>query len=449
MNGRVEQLIVQLDQRLTRQLDAILHHPRLQRLEASWRGLQSLVQLAAAAADDTHSIRLRILNIGWRELANDVTRALEFDQSHVFRCIYSQTFGMPGGEPFGVILGDYAVSHRMRPGMPTDDTRVLGEMAQIAAAALCPFIVNADSALLGLDSHRDLRATDSLEALFRHADYRQWNTLRQDEHSRFLGLTLPRVLMRRPYRDDGTRNDGLAYREECAGDTGHYLWGHACYAFGGVLLRAYADNGWFADIRGGGHESGDGGEARRLIHAPFDLDNRGLLPRPATEVRLDDLSERCLSESGLIPLCSQNGSGTAVFFSNSSLHAPQDYDSDNAGLNARLSAMIQYMLCVSRFGHYIKLMVRDWTGSIVNTTDCQRRLQEWLNRYTTASEDSSAELKARYPLASSRVELMEQPGRPGHLSCVIHLQPHFQLDQLMSSIRLVTELAVGTTDPVH
>ncbi|MEX0731277.1 MAG: type VI secretion system contractile sheath large subunit [Aquisalimonadaceae bacterium] len=441
----IDQAIVLLDRMISRQLDEILHHPRYQQLEASWRGLHYLADTEAEYDEDL-TVKIRVLNLSWQELAKDITRALEFDQSHVFHCVYSSEFGTPGGEPFGVLLGDYAVSHRRRPGIPVDDTDVLTEMARIATAALCPFISNAGSALFGLDSLRELTRTTDLSALFQQAEYIKWRSLRNDPHTRFLGVTLPHVLMREPYRDDGTRHDGLIYRESFPNGSGDYLWGHACYAFGGVLIRAFANTGWFADIRGGVHAFGEGGVVRNLVYGRFDTDRQGIAARPATEVQLDDYIERELSDFGFIPLCSYHSAEHSVFYSNSSLHEPPQYRTEIATLNARLSAMTQYMLCVSRFGHYIKIMGRDRIGSFINAVDWQRALQDWLNRYTTSNEGASAELKARYPLAESKVEVKDTPGRPGHFSCVIHLKPHFQLDQLVSSIRLVTELAVGPTD---
>ena len=438
----IERLIIEIDKMIARQLDEVLHHPRFQQLEASWRSLLYLVDTEASYDEDL-SVKIKVLNISWAELAKDVTRALEFDQSHLFRRIYSDEFDTPGGEPYGVLLGDYLVSHRPRSGVSASDTEVLREVGRIATAALCPFIINASSTLFGLDSFAEFAQPLNLHAAFKQREYTVWRSLRDDEAARFIGVTLPRVLMREPYRDDGTRRERFSYRENVSQSRDHYLWGNACYAFGSVLIRAFANTGWFADIRGGVHAFGEGGVVRQLQHAPFEGDRRRVAVRPATDIQLDDLAERELSDYGFIPLCSRHSAGHSAFYSNSSLHEPANYGSEIANINAKLSAMIQYMLCVSRFGHYIKVIGRDKIGSYVNAEDCQRILQNWLNQYTTSSEGSSAELKARYPLAASRVELHEQPGRPGYFHCVVHLQPHFQLDQLVSSIRLVTELAVG------
>lgn len=440
--AQIERLIVELDRLIGRQLDAILQHPRFQELEASWRGLAYLVE-TEAEYDENLSVKIKALNISWQELARDVTRALEFDQSNLFQKLYSEEFGTPGGEPFGVVLGDYQVSHRPRPGINVSDLDVLREVARIATAALCPFITSASSSLLGYDSFHEMMHAGDLLDHFQQREFAAWRALRNDEHARFLGLTLPRVLMREPYRHDGTRQEAFIYQEDVSVGPGSYLWGNACYAFGGVLVRAFASTSWFADIRGGIHEFGEGGVVRNLVYSRFNSDRSRIATRAATEVQIDDFTERDLSDLGFIPLCSYHSAEHTVFYSNSSAHEPIKYGSEIANINAKLSAMIQYMLCVSRFGHYIKLIGRDKIGSFANPKDCERLLQNWLNQYTTSSEGASAELKARYPLASSRVEITEQPGRPGYFTCVIHLQPHFQLDQLVSSIRLITELAVG------
>lgn len=440
----IDRVIVEMDRRINEQLDAILHHPRFQRLEASWRGLHYLASVEAEY-DEELSVKIRVLNVSWSELAKDVTRALEFDQSQLFRKIYSSEFDMPGGEPFGVMLGDYEIAHGTTPGVPVPDTEVLQEIARVAMAALCPFVANASSALLGLDSFRELTQPLDLDALFRQTEYRRWSTLRRDTHSRFLALTVPRVLMRAPYDNDGTRLEGIQYREDTHSDPEDYLWGSACYALGGVILRAYANTGWFADLRGGPHEFGEGGMVPDLEYVPLAVDRERLGRRFATEVMLDDFTERALSDAGLIPLCSYHTAERSVFYSTSSLHDPPDEGSEMARLNARLSAMLQYVLCVSRFGHYIKVIGREKVGRFATAEELQQMLQDWLHKYTTSNESASASLKARYPLAASRVEVSERPGDPGHFNCVVHLQPHFQLDQLVSTIRLVTEIAVGPT----
>ncbi len=440
----IERAIVDVDDLISRQIDTILHAVSFQKIEASWRSLHYLVDTEAEYDEDL-TIKIKILDVSWEELANDVSRAIEFDQSQTFHRLYSDEFDTPGGEPFGVMLGDYHVSHRPREGVFESDTEVLNNIAQIATAALCPFITNASYTLFGLDSYRELGQHPSLHDIFDQNEYIKWRSLRQQEDMRFVGLTLPNILMREPYRYDGTRSEGFIYQEQVNDADADFLWGSACYAFGGVLIRAFANTGWFADIRGGIHGFGEGGAVRNLSYARYEMDRKGIAARPSTNVQVHDFLERELSETGFIPLSSFHSTEHSVFYSNNSFHEPPQYESEIATLNAKLSSMIQYMLCVSRFGHFIKVMIRDKIGSFSTAADCQQFLQNWLNEYTTSSEGTSSELKARYPLAACKVEVHEQAGRLGYFTCVVHLQPHFQLDQLVSSIRLVTELAVGTT----
>lgn len=439
----IQQAILNIDKLINQQIDEVLHHPRFQQLEASWRGLQYLVQ-TEADYDEELTVKIKVFNATWNEIGKDAARAIEFDQSQLFQRIYGDEFDMPGGEPFGVLLGDYQISHRPRPGTYVNDLDTLKEISHIATAALCPFITGVDSSLFGLDSLREFGYPMDLAEVFDQKEYIKWRSLRKEESTRFIGLTLPDMLMRKPYHADGTRQDQFVYQEKSSHPEQDYLWGNSCYAFGGILIRAFANTNWFADIRGGVHEFGEGGVVRNLQYAEFDMDPNSIAARPATNVQVDDFLERELSELGFIPLCSYHSVEESTFYSNSSLHQPPKYNSDIANANARLSSMIQYMLCVSRFGHYIKVIGRDKIGSFINAQDCQRIFQDWLNHYTTSSDTSSAELKARYPLSESKVEIKEQPGKPGYFTCVIYLKPHLQLDQLVSSIKLVTELAVGT-----
>lgn len=442
-NYLIQEAIVSIDALICEQIDAIIHHPRFKQLEASWRGLQYLVDTEAEYDQDL-TIKIKLLNVRWSELAKDVGRAIEFDQSLLFQRLYSDEFDTPGGEPFGVVLGDYQISHRPRPGTGYTDLEVMSEISQVATAALCPFITGVSGSLFGLDSLREFGYSMDLQAIFSQQEYTKWRALRQQESTRFIGLTLPDMLMREPYLDDGTRPENFNYNETTQDADTDYVWGNSCYAFGSILVRAFANTGWFADIRGGVHEFGEGGVVKGLQYAKFEGGRKAMAARPAANLQIDDFLERELGELGFIPLCSYHSVGSSAFYSNSSLHQPPNYNSEIANTNARLSAMIQYMLCVSRFGHYLKVIGRDKIGRFISAQDCQRLFQNWLNRFTTDSDDSSSVLKARYPLSEAKVEVHEQPGKPGYFTCVIYLKPHFQLDQLVSSIKLVTELAVGT-----
>jgi type VI secretion system protein ImpD len=438
-----QQAVLSIDELIARQVDAVLHHPEFQRLEASWRGLEYLTD-AEADYDENLSVKIKVLNVSWLELGKDLTRAIEFDQSNFFKRVYSEEFDQPGGEPFGVLIGDYYVSHKNRKNTPFNDVEVLAHIASTATAALCPFITGASPALFGLDNARELGYPIDATAVFEQTEYASWKSLRSNQNSRFIGLTLPNILMRQAYEDDHSRAEPITYRETVTNPEQHLCWGNSAFAFGSILIRAFANTGWFADIRGGEHNFGEGGVVKALHYGRHRFQAKHNLQQPATNCQVDDYLERELNDLGFIPLCSYHSKQSSVFFSNSSLHEPAEHSTEIARANAKLSAMIQYMLCVSRFGHYIKVMGRDKVGSFTSPEECQRIFQNWLNQYTTSSETGSTELKARYPLSASKVEISEKTGSPGFFNCVMHLQPHFQLDQLVSSIKLVTELALGT-----
>lgn len=432
--------IASLDVAITRQLNAVLHHSGFQKLEASWRGLRYLAEQAAAA----ENVKIRMLSVSWRELARDLERAIEFDQSQLFRKVYGEEFDTPGGEPFSVLLGDYEIRPRLGPEHPVDDVRVLRSVSHVAAAAFAPFIAGVHPAMFGLDDFSGLEQPLHLARTFDQDDYFHWQNLRKEEDSRFVGLTLPRVLMRLPYEDDGSRVDGFCFQEDVAGpDRSRYLWGNAAYAFGAVLIGAFGRSGWLADIRGVRRDEEGGGLVPDLPVHSFSTDAPGVAPKCSTDVLLTDLREQELSELGFIPLCHCPDTEFSAFYTNPSVQRPKQYDELAATLNARISAMLQYMLCVSRFAHYLKVAARDKIGSFTEAGECESYLQEWLQRYVTSDSDAGPEVKAQYPLREARVQVRANPEQPGSYLCVAHLWPHFELDELTASVRLTTQLTPG------
>jgi type VI secretion system protein ImpD len=429
---RIGREIAGLDAAISTQVNAILHHPALQKLEGSWRGLHYLVSQVPEGA----RIKVRVLDVSWKELTRDLSRAIEFDQSQLFKKVYSQEYDMPGGEPFGVLIGDYEIRHQPNATTRTDDLAALRSVASVAAAAFAPFVAAAHPALLDLTEFAELELPLNLPRTFSQAEYIPWNSFREAEDARFIGLTLPRVLMRPPYRDDGGRTDGFRFREEVGGpDREKYLWGNAAYAFGAVLVRAFADSGWFAAIRGAAD-----GLAPNLPAPSFGLDRPGVAPRPPTDAVVTDATEKEIGELGFIPLCACQDAGLAAFYGNQSVQKPAKFDRPEATANARLSSMLQYILCAARFAHYVKVMTRDKVGSFKGPAECEDYLRRWLQNYTTANDDAGPDLKARHPLREARVQVREHPDKPGSYMCVAHLRPHFQLDQLSGGVRLVTEL---------
>ncbi len=440
---RLDRDIVYLDELLSQQVNAILHHPRLQALEASWRGLHCLTKQAAVV----RNVKIRLLAVSWRELARDLELAIEFDQSQLFKKVYSQEFDMPGGEPFGLLVGDFYIRHRPGPDHPVDDVAVLRAISQVAAAAFAPFIAGVHPALFGLDSFRELALPIDLQAIFRQLEYLPWRSLRESEDARFIGLVLPHILLRLPYEDDGSRLDGFHFHEAVEGlDNSRYLWGNAAYAFAAVAIQAFDNNGWLADIRGVRQdvESGEllaaGGLVSGLPVPSFTTDRSGLVPKYSTDILITEYREKELDELGFISLCHCWDTAWSAFYSNPSMQVPKPYDTVAATVNARLSAMLQYTLCVARFAHYLKLMGRARVGSFTRAEELENSLQTWLHQYTTARDNASSAEKARYPLREARVKVRQHPDKPGSYLCIAHLRPHFQLEQLIAAIRLETEI---------
>jgi len=429
--------IAHIDRLIGDQLNEIVHHPRLQRLEASWRGLW----LLAEQAGDAPNVKLKVLDAAWAEVAKDLGRALEFDQSQLFHKIYSEEYGSPGGEPYGAIVGDYEVSHKVSPAHPYDDIAVLEAMSQIAAASFSPFIASISSDFFGLEDFSGLGQPIDLPAVLRQDEYIRWRAFREKPDARFVALTVPKVLLRVPYRTTPGSYKGVHFCEDLASGKAAYLWGNACYAFGTVLIREFAAVGWFGHIRGVPRNQVAGGLVTSLPVDAFKTEPDGVAFKPVTDVIVTDAVEKELSDLGLMPLCQCYGAPLSAFYNNQSVQRPKAVTGGEAAVNAKLSTMLQHILCGSRIAHYLKVMFRDKVGSFATVFECEKYLHEWLLNYTTGREDFEWEDQARYPLREADVTVREHPMNPGHYLCEIRLRPHYQLDSMVSELELVTELA--------
>ena len=437
---KLNRAVATIDDLLNRQLNEIIHHPDFQKLEASWRGLEFLTERAAEYADP--KIKIRVLNMSWRDLERDFERAVEFDQSHLFKKVYEEEFGTAGGEPFGVLLADYAVHPRPLNDHPHDDISVLRSLGRVGAASFCPIIANADASMFGLNSFAELEHTVDHARTHDQQSFLTWRSLRQDEDSRFIGLALPRVLMRLPYEDDGTRIDQFCFTEDVSGpNSDKYLWGGAAFAMGEVLMRAFADSGWLADIRGQQRDHERGGMVTRLPVHSFSTDKMGVAPKSSTDVIVTEHLEKQLSDLGFLPLCHCKDTEHSVFYSSQSIQKPKVYDRSAASVNARVSAMLQYMFCVSRFAHYVKVLGRDKVGSFQEASEFEDFLQRWIVDYVTSDAEADVHAKARQPLRDARVQVRPVPGRPGSYHCTMHLAPHYELDELSATVKLAAELS--------
>lgn len=430
--------IAEIDRLMSEQVNAILHHPRFQQIEATWRGLRLLVE-AADQAENRERIRIRILNVSWDTLARDFAKALDFDGSTFFRKVYEEEFGSPGGEPYGVLLGDYYI------GPQPQMIATLRSVAQVAATAFAPFVASVLPIMFGLEQFDELHRLMNLETHFRSMSLMDWRTFRDDPDARFVGLVLPRILVRTPYEDTASRVDGFRFREDVEGPgAGKYLWGNAVYALGTVLLRAFDQSGWLADTRGVQPGKERGGLVTALPTIYASTDRYGLVPRCSTEVMITDRQEFELTGHGFIPLCHVNGTEYSAFYSLQSTQSPQKFDDAGATASARLSSSLRYTLCVSRFAHYFKVIMRDKVGSFSSPEECQDYLQQWLNIYVTPDSEASFETKAQCPLRQAHVTVSENPRQPGSFLCTARLWPHYELDELKTSVRIERiELSTG------
>ncbi len=432
--------IERIDALLNDQVNEILHSIELQALEASWRGLHYLVTQKAGNESEQES-KIKLLSCSWGELARDSQNAIEFDQTNLFKLIYQNEFSMPGGEPFGLIVGDYHIQHKPGSHQLERDLEVLTKISQTAAAAFCPFLVSATPSLFGVDRFAQLATTAAIETQFELPEYGKWHQLRNSEDARFLAITLPFVLMRKPYKKDGSRLEAFAFKEKIANSEEDLLWGNASYCLASVVLRAYSESGWFAQIRGMRAGNYQQGVVFPPVNVQVTFPGRKTRHRTPVNFQVSERKEQRLSDSGFIPMSPVAETPFVSFSTNASLHQPQNYEQQGAAMNAQLSSMLQYTLCVSRIAHYIKVMGRDKVGRYQNAATIESDFQRWLHQYTTGSDEASDELRAKYPLNEARIQVKEKQGSPGHYYSIIHLRPHFQLDQMVTSIRLITELS--------
>lgn len=439
LRGALDRDIAALDALIGAQLDAILHHPRLLRLEGSWRGVAWLLD----GIEQGRRVKVRVLPAAWTEICRDLERAPEFDRSNLFRLIYEEEFGMPGGEPYGVLVVDHEIRHRPAPGAPTDDVSAVAALAAIGAAAFAPVVLGAHPALLEVDGWPELAMVQEVAQPLGSAEHARWRGLANRADLRFVGVTLPRLLARPPWRDDPARVDRFRYAEH-APDWRGRCWMSAAYAFAAAACRAYAQHGWPADVRGVETDRVGGGLVEHLPEEAFASGPPAAWWRTSAEIALTDRQERQLVDAGLIPVCALPYTKEMVFGAVRSLQAPARHMGANAAAadaSARLSAQVNALLCAARFAHYLKVIGRDMVGSIQTADDIQRRLHGWLQGYVNANRNATGEQRARYPLAEGAISVEEKAGKPGVFGCTVHLRPHHQLDDVSATFILLTEIS--------
>jgi type VI secretion system protein ImpC len=429
-----DKAVAAIDAKMSAQLNAIIHDPKFLKLEGSWRGLHYLVQNSETGT----SLKLRVLNLSKRELGRDLSRAIEFDQSQIFKKIYENEFGTPGGEPYGALIGDYEWTNH------PEDLETLRLMSNISAGAFAPFISAAGAGMFGFDSWTELSKPRDLAKIFDTVEFQKWRSFRDSEDSRFVNLVMPRVISRLPYGAATKPIDEFAYEEAPkdargkaqAMDHESYCWSNAAYVMGARLTEAFARNGFCTAIRG----AEGGGKVENLPTHIFTSDDGDIDTKCPTEIGITDRREFELSNQGFLPLCHYKNTDYAVFFGAQSAQKPKKYDRPEATANAAISARLPYLMATSRFAHYLKVMARDWVGSFMEAGDVEQRLNRWIQNYVNANENAGQEMKARFPLREARVEVKDIPGRPGSYNAVAYLRPWLQMEELTTSMRLVARI---------
>ena len=428
----INKAIASIDNIISKQLSAIMHNEKFQKIEGSWRGLNHLVMNSETGS----GLKIRMLNISKKELGKDLAKAVEFDQSQIFKKIYESEFGIAGGEPYAALIGDYEFSAH------PEDLDMFTNISN--AAGFCPFISAADPKMFGFDSFTELSKPRDMEKIFDSAEYVKWRSFRDSEDARFVTLTMPRVLARLPYGSATKPVEAFNFEEasldsegrqlECQHDD--YCWTNAAYAMGTTLTRSYAEYGWCTSIRG----AEGGGKVEGLPSHTFISDDGDVDQKCPTEIGITDRREAELSKLGFLPLCHYKNTDHAVFFGAQTTQKPKKYDDPAASANAEISARLPYIMATSRIAHYLKVMARDKIGSFMEASDAEEWLNNWIANYVNASPGASAEMKARYPLAEAKIEVKEMPGQPGVFSAVAWMRPWLQMEELSASMRMVATI---------
>ena len=426
----IQAIIAALDAKLTAQVNEIVHHEAFRSLEGTWRGLHHLVN--NTETDET--LKIRVLNISKKDVGKTIKKykGTAWDQSPLFKRLYEDEFGTPGGEPYGALIGDYYFDHS------PPDVEILAGMAQIAAAAHAPFISAASPTVMNFDSWQQLSDPRDLTKIFQTPDYAPWRSLRKSDDARYIGLTMPRFLARLPYGAKTSPVDEFAFEEDTTGsDHNKYTWANSAYAMGVNINRAFKSYGWCSRIRG--VESG--GMVEGLPCHTFPTDDGGVDMKCPAEIAITDRREAELAKNGFMPLSHWKNTDYGVFVGAQSLQQPDAYDDPDATANANLAARLPYLFATCRFAHFLKCMVRDKIGSFKERADMESWLNSWIQNYVDGSPStSSEEYKATHPLAAAEVVVEEVEGNPGYYRSKFFLRPHYQLEGLTVSLRLVSKL---------
>ena len=424
----ISAMIAEIDRKLSEQINLIMHQEDFKALEGTWRGLHHLVN----NTETDEMLKIRVLNISKLDLKKTLKKfeGTAWDQSPLFKKLYEDEFGAPGGQPYGALIGDYFFDHS------PEDVKMLGNIAMVSSAMHAPFIAGAAPTVLGMDSWQELSNPRDLTKIVQTAEYASWRSLRDSEDSRYIGLAMPRFLSRLPYGAKTVPLEEFAFEEDTEGaDHNKYVWSNAAFAMGVNITRAFKLYGWCARIRG----AESGGMVEGLPVHTFPTDDGGVDMKCPTEIAITDRREAELAKNGFMPLSHYKNTDYAVFMGAQSLQKPSVYDDPDATANANLSARLPYLFATCRFAHYLKCLVRDKIGSFKEREDMETWLNKWISQYCCDSK-SAEDVKARFPLAAAQVEVLEVKGNPGYYTSKFWLRPHYQLEGLTVSLRLVSKL---------
>jgi len=423
----INERVAEIDKLLSDQLNAIMHNPGFQQLEASWRGLHDMV----FGTETSSRLKLRLLNVSKKDLLKDLESAVDHDMSTLFKKIYEEEYGTFGGHPYSLLIGDYSF------GRHPQDMALLERLSKVAAAAHAPFIAAASPALFDMKSFTDLGVPRDMSKIFESAELASWRSFRESEDSRYVSLVLPSYAARLPYGAKTAPVDNFNFEEDVDGsDHSKYLWANSCYQLGLRITGAFAKYGWSTAIRG----VEGGGKVDGMTAHAYKTDEGDVVLKCPTEVTITDRREKELNDLGFIAIVNSKGSNFAAFFGGQTVNKPKLYNKDNANANAQLSARLPYVLAASRFAHYIKVMMRDKVGSFQTRSEIESYLNNWIADYVLINDSAPQATKARFPLGQARVDVTEVAGKPGVFQATCFLRPHFQMEELTASIRLVAEL---------
>ena len=423
----INERVAEIDRILSDQLNAIMHHEEFQTLEAAWTGLHDMV----FGSETSTTLKLRLLNVSKKELLKDLEGAVDHDMSVLFKKVYEEEYGTFGGNPYSALIGDYYF------GRHPQDMALLQRMSKVAAASHAPFITAAGSSIFDMKSFTELGVPRDLSKIFESAELTTWRSFRDSEDSRYVSLVLPRYAARLPYGPDTIPIDNFNFVEDVDGtDHNKYLWANAAYQLGLRLTDAFAKYNWTTAIRG----VEGGGKVSGMTAHTYKTDEGDAVLKCPTEVLITDRREKELNDLGFIAIVNSKGSDFAAFFGGQSTNKPKRYNLDAANANASLSSKLPYILAASRFAHYIKVIMRDKVGSFQTRETVENYLNLWISDYVLLSPTATQGEKARFPLSEARIDVIDQPGKPGSYSAVVFLKPHFQMEELSTSIRLVAEL---------